>query len=751
MRKSVRISAFIMALLMLTGVVGCRKNTGQASGEWLSERDYYYYDAGSWVEITDDSFFDNLESEVAASNTDSNEDDSSKEQIVDSSSYQTLVDTCGNDDFKNVFDKKNIVKDSRSGHLLLDDFLYRKHLQEKGDAYVTYKVDGIAEFFVEYCYFGKQRNSNVISFHVSKDNVNWTEVKPQDEIYQKIDGQPWIVTKTYFGNIDTENKYLKIHINTVKKSEVYVPGIRLVQINGLTEEVLGGLGMYNSKLPAKTIYIDSKNGKDTNSGTSENEPLKTLYAASKKVYSPGSKILLKSGCEFSGSLTVIGNGTAKKPITITSYGKGNKPVINARGGSAIEAYGEYMTFTGLKITNKAGKAGITLMACKPGAVKGINVTKCDFQDININFKYTAFESSGVYLSAAGREPCWFEGVNISENTFKKVGRCGIVVASDWTGKVSNQEWGNKNNYKAGEWFGNKNVVVRNNKLEEICADGIILFGCEGGLVEKNVVSNSGLFKNMGEIHWVSIWGHSCTGTIFQYNEVYGNSSKNYGLDIQAFDSDIANENCVYQYNYSHDNDGGFMLICANDATHNAQNSGTIVRYNLSVNDGKDDGMIIDISSSVYDAQIYNNTIYNNKFKNLSIVNLVNYDGGPSNSKNTVLTNNIFYAGKGAELKFTFKDGKYESAIFNNNVYYAEQGASIALPAASKKVTVKNSITDKIQLIGAGTTGTGLEKIAEKYKPKSDILLTKGVAVKNSGGKDLLGKKVDNKLIGALDK
>ncbi len=739
MRKLVRISAFVMALFMLLSVIGCRKTTDQSSGEWLSERDYYYYEAGNWVEITDDSFFDNLENET----TEDEESTDGNNQVVDSSSYQTLIDYCGNDDFKKVFEHKNLTRETLHSDVLEDDWRFRKLEQKDGEAFVTYKVDGIAEFFVEYSYGATDRNGNKISFYVSKDNINWTEVKPQDEIYMEFNGDSWIRTRAYFGGIDTSNQYLKIHIGTEGKT-VFNPNINMVQINGLTEAVLGELGMYNSKLTAKTIYIDSKNGKDTNSGTKESEPLKSLYAASKKVYSPGSKILLKSGCEFSGSLTIIGSGSAKKPITVSSYGKGNKPVINARGGSAIEAYGEYLTFTGLKITNKAGKAGITVLACKPGATKGITVTKCDFQDINVNFKNISYDASGVYMRAAGREPTWFDGINVYDNTFKKVARCGVVINSDWTGKVTNQEWGNKNNYKAGEWYGNKNVVIRNNKLDEIGGDGILVFGCDGGLVEKNVVSNSGLFKNMGEIHWVAIWAHSCTGTVFQYNEVYGNSGKNNGHDLQAFDADIACENCVFQYNYSHDNEGGFMLLCANDASVNAQTTGTIVRYNLSVNDGKEGGMIIDVTGSIFDSQIYNNTIYNNKY-NQRLVNLVNYDGGPNNSKNTVFTNNIFYA-DGVELKFNFQDGKYESATFNNNVYH-----NITPPTASKKITVQNSITEKIQLVSAGSTGTGLEKIAAKYKPKSNILLTKGVAVKNSGGKDLLGKKVDSKLIGALGK
>jgi len=732
------ITAIMLILCLMVGLTGCRKSGPQVSGEWLSERTYYYYDAdGNWVEVTDDSFLNDPSGNETTENEES--DDTTVKPVVDSSDYQVLVDYCGNDDFKKVFDKKNISKETLHADVLEDDWRFRKAEQKDGDAYVTWKVDGIAEFFVEYSYGASERNSNMISFFVSKDNANWTEVKPQDELYMPFNGDSWVRTRAYFSGIDPANQYLKIFLSTVG-STVYNPNINMVQINGLTEKVLSEIGAYNSSIPAKTVYIDSKNGKDTNSGTSEKEPLKTLYAASKKVYSPGSKILLKAGQEFSGSLTIIGTGKKSKPITVTSYGSGAKPVINARGGSAIETYGEYMTFTGLKITNKAGRAGITILASKPGASKGISITKCDFENINVNFNNTAYTASGIYLSAAGREPNWFDGVTVENNTFKKVARCGFVIASDWTAKVTNQEWGRKNDISKGEWFGNKNVVVRGNKLDETGGDAILLFGCDGALVEKNVVSNTGLFRNQGEIHWVSIWCHSSNNCVFQYNEVYGNTGKNNGYDLQAFDADIANKDCVFQYNYSHDNEGGFMLLCTNDAKNNAQTTGTIVRYNLSVNDGKDGGMVIDITSSCYDSQIYNNTIYCGKY-DVKAVNFVNYDGGSNESKNTVFTNNIFYADNGKKVTFNFN--RLESATFNNNVFFNMD------PPSDPKAKVSGSITEDPKFKQAGATGNGLEAMAKKYALSNSGLLNKGVAVSNNGGKDLLGNKLGGNIMGAV--
>jgi len=58
-------------------------------------------------------------------------------------------------------------------------------------------------------------------------------------------------------------------------------------------------------------------------------------------------------------------------------------------------------------------------------------------------------------------------------------------------------------------------------------------------------------------------------------------------DGEGFDSDYNSRNTLFQYNYSHDNEGGFMLICTpgkRNSAENLGNIGTIVRHNISRND-----------------------------------------------------------------------------------------------------------------------------------------------------------------------
>ena len=77
----------------------------------------------------------------------------------------------------------------------------------------------------------------------------------------------------------------------------------------------------------------------------------------------------------------------------------------------------------------------------------------------------------------------------------------------------------------------------------------------------------------------------------------------------AFDFDYGVQNCVYEYNYSHDNLGGFLMLCPGPGA----SVNNIARYNVSVNDGKYDGApMIRMGTGKYGSlgiQIYNNSMY----------------------------------------------------------------------------------------------------------------------------------------------
>ena len=87
------------------------------------------------------------------------------------------------------------------------------------------------------------------------------------------------------------------------------------------------------KTQTTTYYVDATHGSDTNSGTSENAPWKTLSKVNEmsSEFAPGDVIRLKKGEIWKGERirsTTHPSGTSAAPITYTSYGSGAKPIID---------------------------------------------------------------------------------------------------------------------------------------------------------------------------------------------------------------------------------------------------------------------------------------------------------------------------------------------------------------------------------------------------------------------------------------
>ena len=496
----------------------------------------------------------------------------------------------------------------------------------------------------------------------------------------------------------------------------------------------------------RVFYVDNINGNDQNSGLSENEPLETLDAAFGNTLYAGNKVLLKSGGTYAGGVKLTANGTEEKPIVISSYGDGEKPVINDFDNDiGIKVYGEYVEISNLEFTAPKGVNGITCYALD-GAVKGIKITDCDFHNINTGFNEIGYSSGGITLSATGVKPCWFEDAVIENNTFDTVARTAVNLDTNWCAKDKNQEWGSNNIVVNGNGerdsanspvYYSKNITVRGNEIKNNGGDAILLIGAEDSLVEYNRVEDSGLFRNVEvKNYWASIWLRDCKDTIVQYNAVYGNRDKNGGIDLQAYDSDIGCRDCIFQYNYSQDNAGGFMLLCSGVKDNNARNDGTIVRYNLSVNDGydldsKNSKQVIDVVDNVQNAQIYNNTIYSSK-KDVVLVQFADY-GTTGDTKippvDNILTNNIFYVEEGVtNTAFRMWDTEDATATLNNNLFYG-----VDIPEISG-ITVENSVKADPAL-------------DSDYRPATDLF---GVAIENNGGKDYNGNDLSGKnIIGAL--
>ncbi|WP_128503950.1 hypothetical protein [Streptomyces inhibens] len=112
-------------------------------------------------------------------------------------------------------------------------------------------------------------------------------------------------------------------------------------------------------------------------------------------------------------------------------------------------------------------------------------------------------------------------------------------------------------------------------MSEELGDGIVVQAAVGARVEHNLVDG---FNTRSGGYNAGIWAWNSDRVLYQFNEVTGGHGTR---DSMAYNIDGGNNGNVYQYNYSHDNEGGFLLICNGEGMVSDRNS---VRYNVSVND-----------------------------------------------------------------------------------------------------------------------------------------------------------------------
>ena len=481
-------------------------------------------------------------------------------------------------------------------------------------------------------------------------------------------------------------------------------------------------------LTATDYYVDSRSGSDDNDGLSPAGAWKSLLRVNEHLFQPGDRLLLKAGTVYAGQLRPHGSGSAGAPIVIDSYGEGPKPRIDGRGKvpAALYLYNvEYWEVNSLEITNygeqrQAGRAGVYVHIEDFGTAHHIVLRGLDIHDVNGSLVKKEGAGFGIRWRNEG-ESKWsrFDGLLIENCRLRRCERNGIIGSSAY--------------WKRSRWHPSLNVVIRNNLLEEIPGDGIVPIGCDGAVVEYNVMRNGTRLLPEGEAA-AGIWPWSSDNTVIQYNEVSGHKAP---WDAQGFDADWNCRNTLIQYNYSHDNEGGFLLVCTKgdfQGPDNAGNVGAVIRYNISVNDGlratgKHAGFspVFHISGPVENTHIYNNVIYISRKPSADIdrtlIKMNNW-GGPW-PVNTRFTNNIFFA----EQWTTYDLGRAVGTVFENNVYYGEH----RLRPPDARAILKDPL-----FVNPGLITAGIQAVLGYRLQRGSPCIAAGVPIPGNGGRDFLG-------------
>lgn len=499
--------------------------------------------------------------------------------------------------------------------------------------------------------------------------------------------------------------------------------------------------------PAATFYIDSQEGLDANPGTTKSLPWKTLSRVNREIFAPGDKVLFRAGTRYRGQLKPNGSGAMISdipfPIKFDMYGQGPRPRIDAEGQYLYAVYlynVQYIELKNLEITNKGPKdrpnrCGVYIHIKDFGTAKHIHLKKLFIHDVNGSLVKKQGGGRAIKYRNEGQEiRSRFDGLLIEDCHLKRCQRNGINGAG-YT--------------RRDNWYPNLNVVIRRNLLEEIPGDGIVPIACKGAIVEHNIMRDCPRLLPEGEAA-AGIWPWSSDDTVIQYNEVSDHKAP---WDAQGFDSDWNCQGTIIQYNYSHENEGGFCLICTkgnSNGPQNIGNIGTIIRYNISINDGlrtkptRAKGMFnptFHISGPCKNTHIYNNTIYINKKPagniDRTLVRMDNW-GGPW-PINTTFTNNIFYT----EDSTCYFMGKAVNTLFQNNLYWGTHKES---PEDSHAIR-KNPLFASV-----GQTQSEISPLS-LHLTKESPCINAGTEIKNSGGLDFTKNSIPsrpNPTLGAIE-
>lgn len=384
-----------------------------------------------------------------------------------------------------------------------------------------------------------------------------------------------------------------------------------------------------------TYYVSASEGEDTNHGRSEEAPWRSMKRVNKQIFQPGDQILLKTDDTWNGFIKPQGSGTKANPIRLSKYGEGGRPKIHGEG-TTYSVYSSTILLENLsnwrienlEITNigqkeKVGekylapyiRGGITLLSNQQKAkIENIKVRNCYVHDVVSHTGATvagmsAKISGGMIVLADYRD---LFGNNLIEGTDNTAGFHAIEISQNIIYRVMHE--GIRTKVEGGAWpnypRNGDHVTIKNNYIEKTLGDGIVMSEiATTGLVEGNIVRDCAYWL-LNDIYYAAVWSHCSDQVLFQYNEVFGTL---YGQkDGEAFDADNQCQQTVFQYNYSHNNRGGALLVMDSQKD-------TVFRYNVSVNDGWGEGeeIINDHATATtqLDAsvpKIYNNTFYINQ-------------------------------------------------------------------------------------------------------------------------------------------
>ena len=392
---------------------------------------------------------------------------------------------------------------------------------------------------------------------------------------------------------------------------------------------------------SKNYYFSSK--KSSFEDGSALHPFSSFSVLDNLNLQEGDSILIECNSIFHNEYLHIHD---KDNLTISSYGEGSKPIIDAKGnGTWVQDYGcpldnpnhrykaevsstillfdcNNIKIENLEIQNsqdpnegtedlenysdalKQDRTGIAVVAQDRGTLSNITLSSLNIKHVKGNVYDKHICNGGIYFAALKPSSDIiprFDNVLISKCFVKDVSRWGIAVGYTYLwDKFSGTEIDEQVFLK----YGNTNIGIEDCYVKDIGGDGItvmyalrpVVKHCRADSValEMNDKFYSQPLERQGKVA-AGIWPWKCYEALFEFNEVYDTKLNQDGM---AYDAD-SGWNTLYVNNYSHSNEGGAVMFCMEEAV------GSVYKNNVS----DDDLGGIFSPADCPEGIIENNTIY----------------------------------------------------------------------------------------------------------------------------------------------
>ena len=478
---------------------------------------------------------------------------------------------------------------------------------------------------------------------------------------------------------------------------------------------------FTAEAHTPTEYYLSQNGDDSKDGHTAQTAWKTFEKLETVTFGPGDHIYLDATSTWSGvQFQPKGSGAPGAPIVLTKYNDGGdsakRPILNGDGTRADREKHSYVAFDAWRKFYPSGT--IELFNVENWEVRGIEVTNYEQtldqgatgrNGIAVIFDY--FETQGLTSVPADKEKAFYRAGKLQHIV---IDDCYIHDVAGYhpyngaTGAGSKMSGGinvygpyddlqiNNNIVMYCDVEGIRNdvlawqgdsrtqfpaymndVSISNNYIVGVPGDGVVISSADKPMLQNNYLTDAGYSylsdnknnekpmgnrqnpKLQGSANYAGLWFIGTKDAVAQYNEAVNNVWV--CNDAEAFDADMYCWGTVFQYNYTYRNNGGFCLFMPN------MDAGTIMRYNVSVEDAQSIGLGVSQNSTLH----YSGTpeaIYNN----LIVLGDKVYTMFSGSNNKTYFYNNIVIAPKGLRSEngsYRFSESGPLSGEVKNNIFY----------------------------------------------------------------------------------